>query len=191
MFGHPLSGREDAQKLLQVQQDACSVAGYFCTLAAESAWKPESLFNTFLHGLSEVVKDELTTRELPMDMDSLTAIQIDGWLREHRRERRSVPGHTHSSTAPTSPPRNLGSPRRLQHRVNSMSPEFPRISQRAVDSPSPKPTHTPLHAILLWGELSILFGCSLTLGPTRTLWMLPWCRSWESRHNPSPFPWMS
>lgn len=36
-----------------------------------------------------------------------------------------------------------------------------------------------------------LSGCSLTLRPTRVLWTLPWCRSWVSPHNPSPFPWTS
>jgi hypothetical protein len=59
------------------------------TLAAESAWNPESLFDTFLHGLSEVIKDELAAQELPVDLDSLT-IRIDGHLRECRSERRSI-----------------------------------------------------------------------------------------------------
>ncbi|XP_045080421.1 uncharacterized protein LOC123492194 [Coregonus clupeaformis] len=79
VFDSSLSGREAARKLL--------VADYavdFRTFAAESAWNPESLFDTFLHGLSEVVKDELAARELPMDLDSLIAltIRIDRRLRE-------------------------------------------------------------------------------------------------------------
>jgi galactose-1-phosphate uridylyltransferase len=41
----------------------------FHTLAAESAWKPEALFDMFRHELLEVVKDELAARELPMDLD--------------------------------------------------------------------------------------------------------------------------
>ena len=52
----------------------------FRTLAAESAWNPEALFDIFLHGISEEVKDELAARELPTDLDSLIAltIRIDG-----------------------------------------------------------------------------------------------------------------
>ena len=78
----------------------------FGTLAAESAWNPESLLDTFLHGLSEMVEDELAAWVLPLDLDSLLSltIRITGHLRECRREKRSVPGHTRSSTVPTLPP---------------------------------------------------------------------------------------
>jgi hypothetical protein len=91
VFEAPGSGREAARKLLQLRQDTLSVADYaveFHTLAAESTWNPEALFNTFLHRLSEEVKDELAARDLPMDLDSLIAltIRIDGRLREYRRE---------------------------------------------------------------------------------------------------------
>jgi hypothetical protein len=60
-------------------------------LAAKSAWNPESLFETFLHGLSEQVKDELAAWELLVDLDSLITltINIDGRLRERKSERRS------------------------------------------------------------------------------------------------------
>ena len=82
-----MSGRKAAQNLLQLRQDSRSVADYavdFRTLAAESAWNPEALFNMFLHGVSEEVKDELAARELQTDLDSLIAltIGIDGRLRE-------------------------------------------------------------------------------------------------------------
>ena len=110
VFDTPVSGREAASKLLELRQDSHSVADYtidFRTLAAESAWNPESLFNTFLHGLSEVVKDELAAREVPVDLDSLIAptIRIDGCLRECRSERRSGLGHTRSSAVACTPSR--------------------------------------------------------------------------------------
>jgi hypothetical protein len=56
----------------------------FHTLAAEGTWNMETLFNMFLHRLSEKAKDELTAQELPTDLDSLIAltIRIDGRLRE-------------------------------------------------------------------------------------------------------------
>jgi hypothetical protein len=96
MFDSPWSGKEAARKLLQLRQDSFSVADYvvdFCTLVAESAWNPEALFDMFLHGLSEVIKNKLAARELTMDLDSLIAltIQIDGRVWECRRERESVP----------------------------------------------------------------------------------------------------
>jgi hypothetical protein len=77
VFDSPLSGREAACKLLR--QDSHSVADYevdFRMLGADSAWNPEALFDMLLHGLSEVVKDEITARELPMDLHSLIALTI-------------------------------------------------------------------------------------------------------------------
>jgi hypothetical protein len=55
VFDYPVSGREVAQKRIELPQDSRSVADYsvdFRTLGTESAWNPESLFDTFLHGLS-------------------------------------------------------------------------------------------------------------------------------------------
>ena len=79
----PFSGREAARKLIQLWQDSCSVADYmvdFRMLAVESAWNQEALFDMFLQGISEEVKDELAAREIPTDLDSLIAfpILIDG-----------------------------------------------------------------------------------------------------------------
>ena len=66
-FEGPVSGREAAQKLLQLRQDTLSVTDYaveFCMLAVEGTWNSEALFDTFLHGLLEEVKDELAARGL-------------------------------------------------------------------------------------------------------------------------------
>ena len=57
-----------------LKQLFCSVADYavdFSTLATDSAWNPEVLFDMFLHGMSEEVKDELAAQELLTDLDSL------------------------------------------------------------------------------------------------------------------------
>jgi hypothetical protein len=65
VFDSPVSEREADRKLLELHEDSRSVADDavdFRTLAAESAWNPESLFDTFLQGLSEVIKDELAAR---------------------------------------------------------------------------------------------------------------------------------
>ena len=68
-FGRCLILRcEAARKLLQLRQDSRSVADCavdFRLLAADCAWNPEALFDMFLHGLSEVVKDELAAGSYP------------------------------------------------------------------------------------------------------------------------------
>ena len=83
----------------QTSEADFGVADYgvdFHTLAAKSAWNQEALFDMFLHGASEEVKDELAARELPTDLDSLIAltIRIDVRLREQRRERKFHFAHT-------------------------------------------------------------------------------------------------
>ena len=108
-----VSGRKAASKLLDLCQNSHSVADYaddFCMLAAESALNPESLFDTFLHRLSEEVKDELADRELPVDLDSLIAltIKINGSLRECRSERSRL-GHTRTPAMARSSSRESGS----------------------------------------------------------------------------------
>lgn len=116
VFHSLLSEREAARKLLRLRQDSLSAdyAVDFNTLVAESAWKPEAPFDTFLHKLSKEVKEELAARELPIDLEYLIALTIwvDGRLWEHRRER-SIPTPRHLSMDPTSPPRNPESPLRL------------------------------------------------------------------------------
>jgi hypothetical protein len=87
VFDAQFSGREAAWKVIQLGQDSRSVADFvvdFRTLAAESAWNQEALFDMFLHGVSEEVKDEFAARESPTDLYSLIAltIGIDGRLRE-------------------------------------------------------------------------------------------------------------
>lgn len=127
VFDSPLSRREAVRKLLQLRQDTCSVADHvvdYSTLAAESAWNPEALFDMFLHRLSEVIEDELAARELPTELDSLIAltIRIGGRLRECRRERESVPCRPRSSSISTSPQRNPGNPQSLHFRVDRCHP---------------------------------------------------------------------
>jgi hypothetical protein len=120
MYGRRFSilwcpGDRAAQKLLQVHQNSCSVADQavdFRTLAAESSWNPEALFNIFLDGLLEGLKDELAAQEIPLDLDSLIAhsIRIDGRLGERRCERRSGLGNTRLSDDGTRP-KESGNPR--------------------------------------------------------------------------------
>lgn len=106
-------GREAARGLFTISQGGRSAVDYsidFRTLAAESDWNPASLFDAFYNGLSDRIKDELTTRDPPADLDSLVAlaVRIDVRLRERRRERArppvTFPAHHSPPTARRLPP---------------------------------------------------------------------------------------
>ena len=140
-FKCAIEERDAAQELLHFRQGSCSVADYavdFRTLAAESAWNPEALVDSFLPLVLEEVKDELAARELPTDLDSLISltIRIDGRLRERRKEWK-------------------GDFSRLsKDSKNPRPPDLPRES--------PKTAHTPLQE-----PSRNLSRSSSTLGPMR------------------------
>ncbi len=92
VFDRSVSGREAARVLLQARQGRRSVSDYaidFRTLAAKCSWNVEAQYDAFLNGLSEPIKDELTTRELPATLDALIdlAIRIDSRLTQRQKER--------------------------------------------------------------------------------------------------------
>ena len=108
VFDHPVRGKEAARRLLHLRQGARSVAEYaveFRTLAGECAWEAEPLTELFQNGLSEVLKDELASRDEPGGMEELIAlaIKIDNRLRERRRERRAQSPRVTDLTAMTMP----------------------------------------------------------------------------------------
>lgn len=95
MFDRSVSGREAARVLLQARQGRRSVSDYaidFRTLAARCSWNVDALYDAFLNGLTNTVKDELATRELPATLNSLIdlAIRIDSRLKQRQREMLSV-----------------------------------------------------------------------------------------------------
>ena len=103
-------------------------------------WNPEPLFNTFLQGLSEEIKDKLAAQELPLELDSLIAltIRIDGDLRERRRERSGL-GNIRPSAAVCSPPKESGNPRSVHFCEKLKPPEFPQESLATGESDTPEP----------------------------------------------------
>ncbi len=90
-------GRETAKALFDLRQDKARVTDYateFRTLVADSGWNASSLFDAFVHGLSDQIKDQLAPLELPSDIYSLIAlcIKIDNCLREREKKReRDIP----------------------------------------------------------------------------------------------------
>ncbi|KAF7643372.1 hypothetical protein LDENG_00240450 [Lucifuga dentata] len=96
IFGYSLPGREVARGLMFIKQGSKRVSEYaveFHTLAADSVWNDSALFDSFYAGLSEKIKDELATRELPSSLDSLIemAIRVDNRLLHRRKERPVTP----------------------------------------------------------------------------------------------------
>ncbi|KAF7642995.1 hypothetical protein LDENG_00246800 [Lucifuga dentata] len=92
VFDQSSSGREAARGLLHLCQGHRSIQDYsidFWTRAANSQWNTHSLYDAYYHGLSDLIKDELASRELPADLDSLIllTIRIDNRLMERKRNR--------------------------------------------------------------------------------------------------------
>uniref|UniRef100_A0AAQ4PPB8 ribonuclease H n=1 Tax=Gasterosteus aculeatus aculeatus TaxID=481459 RepID=A0AAQ4PPB8_GASAC len=92
IFNTTNPGREAARALMGFRQGNRRVSDYaieFRTLAADSGWNEESLFDAFLYGLAEPIKDLLINRELPEDVDSLIAlvVKIDKRLQDRGRSR--------------------------------------------------------------------------------------------------------
>ena len=96
-FDHTACGREAARALMDLRQGNRRVSAYaveFRTLATDSAWNEAALFDAFMRGLAESIRDHLTALELPNGVDSLIAlvIKIDNriQLREEERSRLHV-----------------------------------------------------------------------------------------------------
>ena len=66
-----------------LRQGSNSVSDYaieFQTLATNSGWEGRALIDAFLHRLSETIKDELLTRDLPDELDRIITLAIrDDW----------------------------------------------------------------------------------------------------------------
>ncbi|CAL9698545.1 unnamed protein product [Knipowitschia caucasica] len=85
-------GREAAKALVTLRQGRRSVLDYaleFCTISADSGWNQLALVDAFLNGLSETIKDYLTSLDLPTELEALIALtsKIDKRLSERERAR--------------------------------------------------------------------------------------------------------
>lgn len=97
-FFHPEGGKSAGARLLTLNQRTRSAIEYsidFQTLAAECSWGKDAFMEVYYKGLSERVKDELATRDLPTSLDALydLATRVDNRLREWARERGGPPHH--------------------------------------------------------------------------------------------------
>ena len=93
IFEEPARVSSAASALLRLPQESRSVGQYalqFRILSAELSWNNEALVATFLHGLSDRVKDELAGRTIPTDLDRVISLcnQINIRFQERTLERR-------------------------------------------------------------------------------------------------------
>ena len=107
VFDRSVTGREAARELLHMRQGNRTVSDFaidFRTLAATCGWNPDALYDAFLNGLSENLKDELASRELPTTFDELVdlAIRLDNRLRLRWREKGG--SRSHLQRPPIIPP---------------------------------------------------------------------------------------
>lgn len=92
IFDHTSSGREAARALSKLRQGHRSVSDFaieFRTIAADSGWNPLALFDAFINGLSDPIKDQLAPLDLPEHLDSVIAmaVRIDNRLRDRKKEK--------------------------------------------------------------------------------------------------------
>lgn len=95
IFEEPGRVSSAASALLRLRQESASVGQYalhFRILTAELSWNNEALVATFLHGLSDRVKDELAGRTIPADLDEVISLcnQIDIRFQERTLEKHSL-----------------------------------------------------------------------------------------------------
>ena len=93
IFEEPARVSSAASALLRLRQESRSVGQYslqFRIHSAELSWNNEALVATFLHGLSDRVKDELAGRTIPTDLDGVISLcnQIDIRFQERTLEKR-------------------------------------------------------------------------------------------------------
>ncbi len=94
-FDSSIQGTEASQALSLLRQGKQSVSSYsieFCTFAESCGWNDKALWDYFLHGLADHIKDEIYSLELPSSLDGLInfAVCVDNWISLRYRHRRSV-----------------------------------------------------------------------------------------------------
>lgn len=91
VFDRSFSGRAAAREIMALRQGTRSVYDYaidFRTLSASCNWNDDALYDAFLNGLSDSIKDELVSRELPPSLTELMDLagRIDARIRQRIRE---------------------------------------------------------------------------------------------------------
>ncbi|KAI2664272.1 Transposon Tf2-9 polyprotein [Labeo rohita] len=137
VFDRSVFGQEASRLLSSLRQGKRSAADYaieFRTLAATCEWNEPALTARFLEGLTEEVREEILSRDVPSSLDQMVelAIRLDKRFEWRRRARvpvpplQPIPTSSSSATPRTDPePMQLGSlcisgaerQRRIHHRL--------------------------------------------------------------------------
>ncbi len=90
VFDRSARGTEAARALALLRQRESSVSSYSIEFRS-LAWNDKALWDHFLHGLAEHIKDEIYSLELPSSLDGLIdlAIRVDNRISLRSRHRRS------------------------------------------------------------------------------------------------------
>ncbi len=113
VFDRSALGNEAARALSLLRQGTRTVSDYaieFRTLAASSGWNSRALWDHFLHGLAEQIKDEIYSQELPPSLDGLVELATRVDLRLALRSQHRYPPRRESFDPPSSA-RSATSPR--------------------------------------------------------------------------------
>lgn len=116
LFDRSAQGDEAAARLARLSQEGHSVTDFaiqFRTLAASCDWNEGALRSRFFEGLNEEIQDELSSHELPHNLETLInlALRVEGRLRRRRHWRsihsswrvNDLPLQQSSSSTPPSP----------------------------------------------------------------------------------------
>ncbi|XP_063043653.1 uncharacterized protein LOC134437997 [Engraulis encrasicolus] len=124
VFDRSHAGREAAREIMALRQGTRSVFDYaieFRTLSASCKWNDDALYDAFLNGLSDAVKDELVPRELPSELTELMDLagRIDARIRQRNREK--TPAYLRPGVK--APPPELPPPEPMQIDRARVTPE--------------------------------------------------------------------
>lgn len=133
VFDRSMVGHEAAREIMLLRQGRRSLTDYaieFRTLAASSQWNERAQFDAFLNGLSDELKDELASRELPTTLNGLIdlANRVDTRLHQRAREKarsraRFSPLPFPPSSVPSTDFKPCAEPEPMQVNRTRLSPE--------------------------------------------------------------------
>ena len=93
VFDRSVTGSDATRQLFLIQQGQRPVSDYaieFRTLAASAGWGEKALRGAYMNGLSERLKDQLSTCDLPTSLDGLVelTLRVDARLADRHASRR-------------------------------------------------------------------------------------------------------
>lgn len=150
IFDHPLQEANAVKRLLNLRQGGRPASDHalrFRLLAAQTKWNDAALRGTYLHSLSEYVKDQLAARDEPETFDELVKLSIclDERHSERRREQNykfqkpRASGNTSSSGERRTNPARPAVTTNPQFIPSTWSPSAGESKSNMLALPEPEP----------------------------------------------------